>query len=81
MSENLQTTKCTILEETETNITVVLVSGEKLTLPKSLFPLTRTTDGYYFLTISNVPGQEAVSKELAQNLLNELVNTPLNPQN
>lgn len=78
MSENLQTTKCAILEETENNITVTLTTGEKLTLPKSLFPLTRTADGYYFLTISNVPGQEAVSKELAQNLLNELVNTPLN---
>ena len=81
MSENLQTTKCTLLEETETNITVSLASGEKLTLPKNLFPLTRANDGYYFLTISNVPGQDAVSKELAQNLLNELVNTPLNSPN
>jgi hypothetical protein len=74
MSENLQTTKCTLLEETETNTTVALSTGEKITLPKSLFPPTQTKDGYYFLTISNISKQEAVSKELAQNLLNEIIN-------
>ena len=80
MSENIQTTKLTILEETETSFTVALPSNEKLTLPKNLFPLTRTADDYCFLTISNISKQEAVSKELAQNLLNEIINVPLDSQ-
>lgn len=77
MAENIQTTKLTILEETESNFTVVLPNSEKLTLPKNLFPPTRNADGYCFLTISNVSNQAAVSKELAQNLLNEIINQPL----
>ncbi len=77
MSEQLQTTKLEILEQTPSQVQVALPNGEKLSLPLSLFPIASTQANSCFLTISQVPDQEAVSKELAQNLLNELINAPL----
>ncbi|MCX6784934.1 MAG: hypothetical protein NTV81_03295 [Candidatus Komeilibacteria bacterium] len=77
MSEQIQTTKLEILEQTPNQVQVALPNGEKLSLPLSLFPATSTQANSCFLTISQVPNQEVVSKELAQNLLNELINAPL----
>ena len=75
MAENLQTTRLKIISETDALITVQLPNEEKINLPKNIFPVNRTADGYYFLTLSHLSRQEAVSKDLAQNILNELINT------
>lgn len=78
MSEKLKTTKFQIVETTENSQTISLSDGTRFTLPKNIFPEEKNDDGYYFITISTVSNQEAVSKELAENLLNELINAPTN---